>query len=121
MRFRMDIPLLNKPTTRMRSPLALLLACLALLVAGCSGGPSRIEGISEGMTKAEVVAVLGEPRYSSQVEGSEYITYKVLRSFWRRSWGNYNDIHYVKFTNGRVVEYADIRTLPPERRSKIKE
>jgi len=121
MRFRMDIPLLNKPTTRMRSPLALLLACLALLVAGCSGGPSRIEGISEGMTKAEVVAVLEEPRTTTIIGGSEYLTYKVWRSFWRRQPGNYRDIHYVKLTNGRVVEFADIRTLPAETRSKIKE
>lgn len=105
----------------MRPAFALLIACFALLLAGCSAGPSHIEGISEGMTKKEVVAVLGEPRYSSQVSGSEFITYKVLRSFWRRQIGNFNDIHYVKFTNGRVVQYGDIRTLPEATRSQIKE
>ncbi len=117
----MDIPLLNKPITDMRPTIALLLTCLALLFAGCSGGPSRIEGISEGMTKAEVVAVLGEARTTTTIGGSEYLTYKVWRSFWRRQPGNYRDIHYVKFTNGRVVQYADLRTLPPETRSRIAE
>lgn len=105
----------------MRSALLLLLACFAFLLAGCSGGPSRIEGITEGMTKAEVIAVLGEPRHVSPVAGSDYLTYKVWRSFWRRAPGNYTDIHYVKFTNGRVVQYGDIRTLPDSTRSKITE
>ncbi len=117
----MDNTLLKKTTMGMRPALTLLFACFAFLLVGCSGGPSRIEGIAEGMTKKEVVAVLGEPRYTSQVSGSEYLTYKVWRSFWRRAPGNYTDIHYVQFTNGRVVQYGDIRTLPDSMRSKIKE
>lgn len=117
----MDNALLNKSTDRMRTSLALFLSCLALLLGGCSGGPSRIEGVSEGMTKAEVVAILGEPRTTTTIGGSEYLTYKVWRSFWRRQPGNYRDIHYVKFTNGHVVQFADLRTLPSETRSKIAE
>jgi hypothetical protein len=105
----------------MRHPFALLGALLSLCFVGCSGGPSHIEGISEGMNKADVVAVLGEPRTVSTVTGSEYLTFKVWRSFWRRQPGNYRDVHYVKFTGGRVVEYGDIRTLPENTRSQLKE
>ena len=73
------------------------------------------------MSKAEVIAILGEPRTVSSVDGSEYLTFKVWRSFWRRQPGNYRDVHYVKLTNGRVVQYADIRTLPEAIRSQLKE
>ncbi len=98
-----------------------LLVLLCLAFVGCSGGPSRIEGISEGMSKADVVAVLGEPRTVSSVGGSEYLTYKVWRSFWRRQPGNYRDVHYVKLTAGRVVQYDDIRTLPDGIRRQLPE
>ena len=106
----------------MRLPyLTLCLTCLTFWLSGCSSGPSRIESVTEGMTKAEVVAVLGEPRHVSPVAGSDFLTYKVWRSFWRRAPGNYTDIHYVKFTNGRVVQYGDIRTLTESTRSMITE
>jgi hypothetical protein len=107
--------------TTMRTPLALIGLLLAFLFVGCSAGPSRIEGVADGMSKAEVIAILGEPRTVSSVDGSEYLTFKVWRSFWRRQPGNYRDVHYVKLTNGRVVQYADIRTLPEAIRSQLKE
>ena len=105
----------------MRPPFVLLGALLVLCFVGCSAGPSQIEGISAGMNKAEVVAVLGEPRTISTVAGSEFLTFKVWRSFWRRQPGNYRDVHYVKFTGGRVVQYDDNRTLPADIRSQLKE
>jgi len=105
----------------MRNPLALLGLLLSTLFVGCSAGPSQIEGIAEGMSKADVVAVLGEPRTVSVVSGSEYLTYKVWRSFWRRQPGNYRDVHYVRLTGGRVVQYGDIRTLPDALRGQLKE
>ena len=94
---------------------------IGLLLAGCSAGPSRIEGVEAGMSKAEVIAVLGEPRATSEISGSEYLTFKVWRSFCRRQPGNYRDVHYVRLAGGRVTEHGDIRTLPESVRSQLKE
>lgn len=108
----------NAAMTRTFSAVALL---LSLILIGCSAGPSRIEGVEAGMSKAEVIAVLGEPRTTTLIAGSEYLTFKVWRSFWRRQPGNYRDVHYVRLSGGRVTEHGDIRTLPASVRSNIKE
>lgn len=105
----------------MRRTLAALTLLISLFLVGCSAGPSRIEGVEAGMSKAEVIAVLGEPRATSVISGSEYLTFKVWRSFWRRQPGNYRDVHYVRLTGGRVTEHGDIRTLPDSVRSQLME
>ncbi len=94
---------------------------VGLALAGCSAGPSKNEGVDKGMSKAEVLAVLGEPRTTTLIAGSEYLTFKVWRSFWRRQPGNYRDVHYVRLAGGRVAEHGDIRTLPESIRTQIKE
>lgn len=108
----------NADMTRAFFAFALL---IGLALAGCSAGPSKIEGVYTGMSKAEVVAVLGEPRTTTLIAGSEYLTFKVWRSFWRRQPGNYRDVHYVRLSQGRVTEHGDLRTLPEAVRSQIKE
>jgi len=105
----------------MRRPLSALALLIGLLLVGCSAGPSRIEGVEAGMSKAEVIAVLGEPRATSVISGAEYLTFKVWRSFWRRQPGNYRDVHYVRLAGGRVTEHGDIRTLPDTVRAQLKE
>lgn len=105
----------------MRRTLSALALLICLLLVGCSAGPSRIEGVEAGMSKAEVIAVLGEPRATSEISGSEYLTFKVWRNFWRRQPGNYRDVHYVRLAGGRVTEHGDIRTLPESVRSQLKE
>jgi hypothetical protein len=105
----------------MKRTLSALTLFIGVLLVGCSAGPSRIEGVETGMSKAEVIAVLGEPRATSEISGSEYLTFKVWRSFWRRQPGNYRDVHYVRLAGGRVTEHGDIRTLPESVRTQIKE
>jgi flavin-dependent dehydrogenase len=105
----------------MKRTLSALTLFIGVLLVGCSAGPSRIEGVETGMSKAEVIAVLGEPRATSEISGSEYLTFKVWRSFWRRQPGNYRDVHYVRLAGGRVTEHGDIRTLPESVRYQIKE
>mgnify|MGYP006953516558 CR=1 FL=1 len=70
---------------------------------------------------SDSIAVLGEPRTTTVIAGSEYLTFKVWRSFWRRQPGNYRDVHYVRLAGGRVAEHGDIRTLPESVRTQIKE
>ncbi len=105
----------------MRKIFCLLFLLVGLALAGCSAGPSRIEGVDTGMSKAEVVAVMGEPRTTTLIAGSEYLTFKVWRSFWRRQPGDYRDVHYGRLAGGRVAEHGDIRTLPESIRTQIKE
>lgn len=99
----------------------LSLITLMLFCQGCSAGPSRVEGVTNGMTRAQVIEVLGEPRNTATIGGAEYLTYKVWRSFWRRQPGNYRDVHYVQFIDGRVTGFADVRTLPQETRARLGE
>ncbi len=117
----MDSQKLRVGYLAMRLTFSTLALLISLSLAGCSAGPSRIEGVDTGMSKGELLAVLGEPRTTTLIAGSENLTFKVWRSFWRRQPGNYRDVHYVRLTAGRVAEYGDIRTLPVSIRTQIKE
>ena len=83
----MDSRNLRSGNTAMRLTFSTLALLISLALAGCSAGPSKIEGVDTGMSKAEVLTVLGEPRTTTLIAGSKYLTFKVWRNFWRR-WDN---------------------------------
>ena len=71
----------------------LLLVSCALLVVACQAD-KRFAQMRPGMTKAEVTALLGKSQgYKLEDSGAE--TYR------------YNGDHYVKFRNGRAIEYGE--------------
>lgn len=79
-----------------------LAASLFLLLASCGTSASNLSKVSVGMTKPEVINVLGTPE-SVQANGySEKLTYTLSNSWNSRVW---NSRYYVYLNNGKVVGY----------------
>jgi hypothetical protein len=75
---------------------------LILCLFGCVTG-EKISRLHPGMTKAQVVSVLGRPEGYKQIEGHEIYRYSNrLSSGWSWDRADYN----VVFKNDRVVEYG---------------
>lgn len=55
----------------------LAVACLSLFVAGCATTfkPWQLSEIQEGMNREQVVGSLGEPDYTVNKDGAEYLYY----------------------------------------------
>lgn len=68
-----------------------------LLLGGCAPW-KPISKIDLGMTKAQVLAVVGKPESASGSENREYFWYIPVNKFWER--------YYVCFVDGRVTSYG---------------
>ncbi len=79
---------------------AVLIGCF-LLLAGCATSAVRMNDLRPGMTKAEVVNILGTPSSTSSDGTSEYLNYILDPG------GLYPMTpYYVKITDGRVTHYG---------------
>ena len=79
-----------------------------LLMSGCAGTP-KMNRLSVGMTKGEVISVMGrEPDSTSAQGGVEYMSYLLWRDFWDRRPGDYSDRFFVRLINGKVESYGKI-------------
>src|SRR5437879_2398144 len=99
-------------STTQEKPMKSRLAIFTVVVlAGCTTGSSNMNRVSIGMTKAEVVRVLGQPESTSGSQGSEYMIYTLRDRLDGRPFvdlmphevlGHY----YVRLTGGRVDAYG---------------
>lgn len=79
-----------------------LIAGLIVLIAGCTTG-EKIHNVQVGMTKAQVIAMLGQPDGDAVNGNKEQIQYSNrLASGWGWDKGDY----YVTFEDGKVVQYG---------------
>lgn len=82
--------------------------CLALafmfLIAGCATAGS-INQVSLGMTKAQVIEVMGDPTSSSAQAGVEYMNYALYETAEARRFGFYTPF-YVRIIDGKVESYG---------------
>jgi hypothetical protein len=78
---------------------------IALLTAGCVHG-ANLEQVHAGMSRNEVVALIGQPEGSTNTEGRECSQYTVLKDFWSRVPWNMSDRYYVCYTDGRVDSFG---------------
>lgn len=76
---------------------------IALVLQGCSTSASKLSLISPGMTKAEVVNVLGTPESVSGQGGDEVFIYTLSNSWNSPVW---NEKYAVIFSDGKVVRYG---------------
>jgi outer membrane protein assembly factor BamE (lipoprotein component of BamABCDE complex) len=86
-----------------------LLVCLAALVAGCTTSSETMAELSVGMTKSEVIKLMGKPDSVSAQNGVEYLTYtlRTETSFTKNTWG-YQGQYFVRVINGRVDSYGKV-------------
>ena len=74
----------------------LISTIVILFLYGCAGTP-KMNRLSVGMTKAEVISVMErEPDSTSAKGGVEYLTYLLWRDFWDRRPGDYSDPFFVR-------------------------
>lgn len=75
-----------------------------LLLGGCGGLETRTNLISVGMSKQEVIAVMGTPNATRATQGVEYLTY-ILYTHWLRE-AHHKIEYFVQLRNGKVTAYG---------------
>ena len=78
----------------------LIVVALAGLLVGCAGSAKRINNLNLGMTKAEVIEIMGEPDYTSGSKNVEILSYKLTAS------GITTDTYFVRISNGTVDRFG---------------
>ncbi len=101
----------------------ILLLALALLFVGCAMS-SKMNHISLGMTKQEVIDIMGSPVSTSAAEGMEYLNYNLSET----GFGLDDALlrkrtpYYVRFKDGKVESYGrfgDFDSTKHDNKSKI--
>jgi len=83
----------------------ILLIVVVLLLAGCSPWIG-MHNIELGMSKAEVMQLMGKPSNSSGSGNEEYLWYIPANRFWER--------YYVHIVNGKVEAYGQLGKQSPQ-------
>jgi hypothetical protein len=83
-----------------------LLCAIALIsvISGCATA-GKINQISLGMTKAEAIAVMGDPVSTRATEGVEFLTYRLSETADDAARG-ITTPYYVRIVDGRVDAYG---------------
>ncbi len=79
-----------------------LLLCLGL--CGCATA-HKINAVSLGMSKDEVIRVMGKPSSTSATEGTEYLNYKLAETN-NDDWYGVSTPFYVCIKEGKVISYG---------------
>lgn len=82
----------------------LLFSVIALLLVGCASPGKKLSGVSTGMTKSEVISILGKPTSVSASGAVELLNYSLNanRALFTTDWDDY----FVRLVNGRVESYG---------------
>ncbi len=84
----------------------LAVALIAFLTACSSAPPARkINAVSIGMTKADVIAVMGQPDSTAAKDGIEYMNYRLATSALDFDGSDTSD-YFVRFVKGRVDAFG---------------
>lgn len=83
-----------------------LLVILFVFLVGCTGTTARLNRISLGMTKMEVIQEIGRPDSVSAKDNTEYLVY-----YWatpKQIFGDENNLpeYYIKLVDGKVESYG---------------
>jgi hypothetical protein len=72
-----------------------------MLLMGCAGA-SKMNSVQLGMTRDQVVSVIGSPSSTSEMGNTQYLKYQ-LCSDWI-----FTDRYYVRLTDGKVDAYGRV-------------
>jgi len=73
----------------------------ALLLLGCASA-SKLNSVSLGMTRDQVVGAIGEPSSTSEMGNTQYLKYQLF-SDWI-----FTDRYYVRLTDGKVDAFGRV-------------
>jgi hypothetical protein len=102
---------MNRTVKGFRAPQWLAGAAVAgvvLMIAGCATSSSRMNRISPGMTRDEVVSALGRPHGVAAQGNVEYLTYNLLN----KGVGDMKE-YAVKVVDGRVLSFGEKSDFGP--------
>ncbi len=88
-----------------------LILC-ALFFVGCTTFASKINAVRIGMSKAEVLAVMGPPSSITADTTAEYLNYSLLEKY--TAIAHYTP-YEIKLVNGKVVSYGRASAATTER------
>ena len=87
-------------------------AAFALLIAGLAGAcgvpGDKFGQVQPGMSRDEVVSLMGEPESSLRDSGRECDIYRVSKDFWSRVPWNMTNRYYVCFADGKVHSFTRV-------------
>jgi hypothetical protein len=80
---------------------------LIALLSACGTAPSarKMNAVSIGMTKAEVISVMGRPDSTAAKEGVEYMNYRLATSALDFDESDTSE-YFVRFVNGKVDAFG---------------
>jgi hypothetical protein len=86
---------------------SVLFILLVLFLSACTSAPRarKMNLVSTGMTKAEVVSVMGQPDSTAATDGVEYMNYRLATSALDFDGSDTSD-YFVRFVNGRVDAFG---------------
>ena len=104
---------------------------LTVLLAACATSSSKLNSVSIGMTKAQVIQTLGAPQSVSAKDGLEYLIYTLGERMSAETRGSRTYIdqqkgsYFVRLKNGAVESYGKVgdfdSTKTPELNINIRE
>jgi hypothetical protein len=74
-------------------------------LSGCLSSASDINAVHLGMTKAEVIAVMGQPASVTADQSGEYLNYGLAEG-WRMGNAATTTPYEIRLVNGKVVSYG---------------
>lgn len=86
----------------------LLTFAVVLMLVGCKTTESRFKRVTPGMTRTEVVQILGQPKTTSDVKGVEILNYNIRETI--NDW--YTIPYYVRLKDGIVIDAGRRGTYP---------
>ncbi len=81
---------------------------LGLALVGCQTTSRTFNKIKPGMSRADVVAILGQPESVSRVRDTEVMRYQIKETI--NEW--YPDTYYVQLRNGQVISSGPLNSFP---------
>ena len=81
----------------------IILPVFLVLLAGCVAVTQKMNGLAIGMTKGEVLQVLGSPNDTRATEEIEYLVYMLAIRL-----GGPQSEYFVQLKQGRVVSYGKV-------------
>lgn len=102
-------------------------SCLivGLLVTACAGTTMKINKVSLGMTKAEVIKVMEEEPYSTAAQDNvEYLKYYLKYGAWDViAFDKYPEFYFIRLVDGKVESFGKMgdfdSTKVPETKKEI--
>lgn len=76
---------------------------ISFLLIACGTSAKRLNEVSVGMSKTEVMQILGSPE-SVRAQGGEEVLIYTLSNSWNS--GVWNEKYYVRLINGQVHSYG---------------